>query len=132
MKKVSRRTLVQTIVRELLNGADPKQLTKQLAAYLVEQRMTDQVDHLLLDIAAALQTTTGHAAATVTTAFKPTSHNLNELRRSLLHLTGAREVELNMCEDPTLLGGVVVALPGRELDASVRRKLTLLARGGTA
>jgi len=132
MKKVSRRTLVQTIVRELLAGADHPRLTKQVAAYLVENRMTDQIDRLVLDIAAALQQATGHAAATVTTAFKPSQHNIDALRRSLLHLTGAREVELAVQQDPSLLGGMVVTLPGHEWDASVRRKLKLLARGGVA
>ena len=130
MKKVSRRLLAQTITRQLLDGADAKKLTKQLAAYLITHRMTGQADHLIKDIAAELQQATGRATAHVVTAFEPSKHHLETLRRSLTHLTGARDVELTLAQDKSLLGGMVVTLPGRELDASVRRKLTLLARGG--
>jgi F0F1-type ATP synthase delta subunit len=132
MKKVSRRILARTVTQELLAGKSVTQVSQQLAAYLLTHRMTDQIDRLLLDIAAELQETTGHATATVTTVFKPTEQNLDTLRHSLKHLIDAREVELKLREDTSLVGGMIVTLPGRELDASVRRKLRLLARGGAA
>ncbi|HSX36380.1 MAG TPA: F0F1 ATP synthase subunit delta [Patescibacteria group bacterium] len=130
MQKISRRILAQTVTRELLAGKPVGRLAKQVAAYLVEHRMVNQAERLVLDIAAELQAATGHATAGVTTAFKPGTKELEALRSGLKHLTGAKEVELELREDKSLLGGVVVNLPGREWDASVRRKLTLLAREG--
>ncbi len=127
MKKVSRRELARTVTSQLLSGADQALLVRQLAAYLVERKMTNQLDMLIEDIAQELQAQTGHVTASVTTAFEPSAETLTQIKQTLLSLTNASTAELNVSVDPHLLGGVVVALPGQELDASIRRKLTSLA-----
>lgn len=130
--KVSRRELAKTVTRQLMAGQDLERLSLQVAAYLVEHKMVSQADRLIQDVSAELQAATGQATATVVTAFSPSSHNLQTLQTNLKRLLGVKEVELQLVEDKSLLGGLVVKLPGLEMDASVRQKLRVLARGGSA
>lgn len=130
MKKVSRRELARTITRQLLSGADQAPLMRQVAAYLVEHKMVNQLDMLLSDIAVQLQASTGHVTAEATTAFPLTAELQTAVQQQVQALTGAKSVELKTTVDQDLLGGVIVRTAGRELDASVRRKLTSLSRGG--
>lgn len=129
MKKVSRRELARTATRQLLEGKDPQRVMRELAAYLIDHKMTNQAAMLIDDIALALQAETGHVTAEVVAAFAPSGDGVKRLESFVLDQTKARTVELSVTTDTSLLGGMVVKTPGHEYDASVRRKLNLLARG---
>lgn len=129
MKKVSRRELARTATRQLLEGKDPKQVMLELAAYLIDHKATNQADMVLSDIAIALQEETGHVSAEVQAAFALGSESRQKVEEYIKAATNAKSVEMTVVEDKALMGGVVLKTPGHEYDASVRRKLNLLARG---
>lgn len=127
-QKFSRRRLARVIAEQLL--AEPKRQQHWmhvLAAYLVEQRMTEDVDLILNDIARELLERDGHLLATVTSARKLSETMRQEVARRLRELTGAKRVELDEHVDASLIGGVKARTPDGELDASVRTRLRQLA-----
>lgn len=117
---ISRRKLSQYIAGMILKG-DTGLAIEQLAAYLVQSGRTREAGLIVRDIEAALAER-GTVVATVTTA-----HELSdELRAAVYALIGAREPHVKEIVDPTVLGGVKLDMPGKQYDATVRRKLELL------
>lgn len=126
--KVSRRVLARTLAAKLL--ADPSRQAhwlKAAAAYLIEQRMTDDLDLFVSDLAHELHEQSGHLLVDVTSARKLSDAVRRELKHTLQTATGAHRVELAEHVDPALLGGLVARTPDAQLDASVRTQLKQLA-----
>lgn len=129
MKRVSRRELAKTVTRRLSEGMDPSRAAKELAAYLIEQKMLNQAHLVVADIAAALMEETGHVSSEVVSAFAIDAASRQKLETFVAQATGAKTVEVTVTEDKSLIGGVIIKIPGHEYDASVRRKLNLFAQG---
>lgn len=129
MKKVSRRELARAATRQLLDGKDPKRVMLEIAAYLIETKATHQTEMVISDIALALQEEIGYVSTEVISAFALGPESRHKLEAYVTAVTNARSVEMTVVEDKALLGGVIIKTPGHEYDASVRRKLNLLARG---
>lgn len=129
MKKLSRRELARSIARQLQEGTNSTLLMQSVAAYLIDHKMLNQTDMLVSDIADELQRTTGHVAAEVRAAFKPGAAAQADITDFIRQLTGAQSVELQIKEDPELVGGAIIRTAGHEYDASIRRKLNQLAMG---
>jgi F-type H+-transporting ATPase subunit delta len=68
----------------------------------------------------------GEATAEVTTARPLNDDQLAQLRQQLRSRAG-REVNIDATVDASLLGGIVVKLGSRQIDASIRTKLNRLA-----
>jgi len=126
--KASRRVIARTVAAKLL--AEPKarkHWITALAAYLVENNRTDEVDLVVNDIAHELFEQKGQLLVDVTSA-RPLSEQVkSELTRVLKDATAAQEVSLTENIDPSLLGGLIARTPDAQLDASVRTKLRMLA-----
>ena len=126
--KTSRRVLAQTVASKLL--AEPqkrKHWIQALAAFLVENRRTDEIDMLVNDISRELFLQKGELVVDVTSARPLTDDIRRELAASLKRATGANDVQLTEAVDPSLLGGLIARTPDAQLDASVRSKLKQLA-----
>lgn len=119
--RLSRRKLAEYAAAQLLAGKTSKAVMKELAGYLVEAGRTREAELLARDIEAALAEQ-GVVVVDVTTA-RPLS---SEARQSVKTLVGGKNVQLRESLDPTLLGGVRIDTPGKQFDASLRRKLTAL------
>lgn len=65
----------------------------------------------------------GIVAADVTSAIKLTAAQEKELKATLKDVAG-KDVEINMTVDPSLLGGLVVKIGSRQIDTSLRTKLS--------
>jgi F-type H+-transporting ATPase subunit delta len=123
MQKVSRHRLATYIAKQLADGVSSEKLAKQMAAYLVENRMTKQVDLLLQDISGVLASDYGFVSAHVTSAH-PLSSDLKAAIAEYIASTGqAKKVELTENTDKDLIGGVVVQTPTAILDSSIRTQL---------
>jgi F0F1-type ATP synthase delta subunit len=126
--KVSRRAIARTVASKLLHEPSKRAYwLRATAAYLVEQRMVDDVDLLVTDIARELFGQSGHLFADVTSARKLPGTVRADLAKALKQATGAVRVELAEHTDPSLLGGLIARTPDAQLDASVRTKLKKLA-----
>ncbi|CAN7663180.1 F0F1 ATP synthase subunit delta [Rhizobium sp. LjRoot254] len=67
----------------------------------------------------------GEISADVTTAHALTAVQETELKAALKGVTG-KDVTINVAVDPTILGGLIVKLGSRQIDTSLRTKLSTL------
>ena len=67
----------------------------------------------------------GEVTAEVTSAHALTSEQENELKAALKSVTG-KEVSISVTVDPSLLGGLIVKIGSRQIDTSLRTKLSTL------
>ena len=67
----------------------------------------------------------GEVSADVTAARALTAEQENELKAALKGVTG-KDVSINVAVDPAILGGLIVKLGSRQIDTSLRTKLSTL------
>jgi len=124
-RKLSRRDLAQYVARQLTDGASQKKITLQLAAYLIENRRTNELSIIIRDIAASLADI-GHLSGTITSAHELSTSTKKAVEAYTKEKTEASHVSLDTIVDKSVLGGIKLELPGRELDTTITRQLTLL------
>lgn len=125
---ISRRLLARHIGEQLLGGASQASTVKELAAFLVENRRVDEAELIVEDIARYMADH-GVVVASVTSAFNLSDATKDALKSLIEKETGARDVEMTETVDRRVLGGVKLALPGRELDTTIARSLNQLRAG---
>jgi len=123
--RLSRRKIASYYASSLIDGADAKKLTLQLAAFLIESKRTKELDLVISDIEYQLSLN-GIVLASVTSA-----HDLDEMtRKALIDLvhdtTKATQIQLKEYIDPGVIGGVKLEFTGSELDTTIARRLTKL------
>lgn len=67
----------------------------------------------------------GEISADVTSAHALTAAQENELKATLKSVTG-KDVAVNVTVDPSILGGLIVKVGSRQIDTSLRTKLSTL------
>ncbi len=122
---VSRRLLAKIFIDQLEQTDSKAKLTRSLAAYILERKQYKQTDMIINDIVAELARR-GHVLARAMTAKPLSSEQRSTITATVAKATGARAVELIEEVEPAIIGGVRLTLPGRELDASIRRQLQQL------
>lgn len=125
MARLSRRSIATYVADQLLEGANQKKLLQQLAAYLVDTRRTNELTLIERDIQYYLSEK-GSVSGVITTASTLTAETKKAVEKYIKQQTGAKTVSLDSFIDPSVIGGVKVSIPGRELDATVSRSLTIL------
>jgi F0F1-type ATP synthase delta subunit len=130
MAKLSRRRIAREVVRLLVaEPARTTELLRQVAAYLIQTKQSNQVHLFLDDMADELLATEGTLSADVRSAFGLTEASRDSIVAMLKRETHAKTVELNEQVEPGLIGGVIITTPQLALDASIKRQLTQLAGG---
>lgn len=119
MAKLSRRKIAQVWADELLAGRD---MTTQIAAYLVNERRTDEAELIVRDTEAALADR-GVAVADITTAGSLSADAKKAIQTFLSTRLGAQKVALRETTDPTVIGGVRIDTAGKRLDATLATRL---------
>lgn len=123
--KTTRRVLTRYVAERLAAGDAKEPLLKQLAAYLVVNKMTSQMDVVISDISRTLAEL-GSVTAKVQTA-RPLS---DELRKAVTNYVkraeNANNVTIEESVEPALLGGIVVTTPSKRFDASIASQLKQL------
>ncbi len=122
----TRTRVAAQIARQL--ETDRETAVQQAAAWLVATGRSRQAKYLVQDVAAALATQ-GHLSARVTVARPLGPSGEAVIETFLREHTGAAEIELEVIVDPAIIGGVRIETPTAELDATVRRQLTMLVEG---
>jgi F-type H+-transporting ATPase subunit delta len=112
-----------------LDKVGAKKATKELAAFLVDQRLHSQVEDILVDISKEYAQVHGIIDAEARTAFPLSDDLKKDLMERVKQSTGAKTVILHEEIDRNLLGGVIVSAPDMELDLSLRSKLNGMQRG---
>lgn len=119
--KLSRRKLALHVVEAVKNGTIPADTLRQAAAYLIDAGRTREVVLVARAIEDELAER-GVVVATVTSA-GPLD---DVLRQAVTSQVAAKTVALKEVIDPSVLGGVRIDMPGKRLDATISRKLTML------
>jgi F0F1-type ATP synthase delta subunit len=123
--RISRRKITTYIADQFAKGGDKTKLIKQLAAFLIDNKRTNELDLILRDIEYQLLRR-GIVLARVTSAFELAAETRVEITKMVKDKTHATTIELQQFIEPTLLGGVKLDLPGMQLDNTISRRLTTL------
>lgn len=121
---VTRRVLVRTIVDQLENEKTAD-VMKRLAAYIIENKLSKQIELILADIETELSRRRV-VVADVTSARPLVDASREAILDYIRGLTGVQNPELRESVDESLLGGVVVKVAGTELNGSLKTKLQRL------
>lgn len=126
MKTLSNKKLAKKIAEKLYmaSSADERRKTiKLLSAYIISEKLADELDSLLNDIALELEKLTGTTQANVKSRF-PLSASLRKQIKELVSTeTGADSVVLAEEIDESLIGGITVSSPRLEIDISLNSVL---------
>lgn len=120
--RVSRRKVAALLADELIAG---RNITKKLAAYLIETKKTRELSLYVRDIEAALAER-GILLADVASSFELTADTKHTITDYLKNTTGAKDVHLRLEVDPALLGGIRIETPDRRLDDTIQHRLNQL------
>lgn len=119
--RISRRKLAAYAAEQLVSGKKAGAVVKEVAAFLIDTKRTREAELLVRDIEAALAER-GVVIADITSAF-PLS---DAVRADVKKLIGNGELVLREIVDPSVLGGIRLATPGKRLDATLKRKIQAL------
>ena len=125
MTVVSRRSLARSFATQLERGQSRDELVRQLAAYLIDHKQLAQIELYLSDIEAELAKS-GEVIADVTTAKPMDEESRTRVKAYVQKSSGASAVTLREHVDPDVIGGVIIRMPGHELDASVASQIRQL------
>jgi F-type H+-transporting ATPase subunit delta len=127
MQKIARRALAAHIAKQLQAGDDTTSIVQHVAAYLVEQKQTHDVELLLRDVESLLESEFSVVVAKVTSARPLDDATRGNIRASLTAQTGAKHVIISEeIVDTTLIGGVVIETATSVFDSSIKTKLRSL------
>lgn len=120
--KTSRMVIARVITKKIAK-VSPKQLSREVAAYLLEEGRVGELDSLLRDVMQQ-RADAGTVEADVVSA-----HDLNDaIRGDIRARVGALypkadEIIINEQLDSDVVGGIKVELAHQQLDLSIRSKL---------
>jgi F0F1-type ATP synthase delta subunit len=120
--RLSRRKIAAYFADELIAG---RNVTKPLAAYLVETKRIREAELVVRDIESALADR-GVLLADVATSRELAADIQQVVADYLKQSIGAVDVTIRSQVDPHLLGGIRIETPGRRLDATLRHRLDQL------
>lgn len=122
-RRLSRERLAQYVADGLIDGN--RKVITELAAHLIETRRTTEVDLIVRDIEYYLAQK-GIVGATVISADQLTADVQKAIEKFIKDKTDAKQISLQTVVDPTVIGGVKIRLPDRELDRTIAHQLTIL------
>ncbi len=121
MNAPTRQELAEAILK-LSDKQSAKRLSKAVAAYLMANRRTGELDAIMREIARLRETRDDVTEVTATSA-----HRLNDsARRTIKKLIGNEKLIINEVVDAEVLGGVRLEASEMLLDLTVRDRLNRL------
>lgn len=121
--KQSRTKLAQNISDRTLKDGSSKKLAREIAAYLLAERRTNELDSVLRDVHADWAEA-GHVEVLAASAHPLTTATKAEINRQVKHIyPRANKIIITEVHDPSVIGGVQLELPNQQLDLSVEAKL---------
>lgn len=125
-KNVSRKQVAKALVSLMNGNVDRQSLARAIAAYLINERRTKELDSLMRDVMQLRQQQYDLLEVEVSSA-----HALNdEIKAEIAHMFPAGAYILHEQNDPSIIAGILIETVDQSLDATVKnrlRKLTSLA-----
>lgn len=122
--RLSRRKITNYVAEQLAAG-NTKQVIKQLAAFLIDNRRTKELELIVRDVEYELAKR-GIVLARITSAHELTTATRAAINALIKEQTGTSNIQLQQFIDPSVLGGVKVDIPGQQIDTTIARRLTTL------
>lgn len=122
MAKLSRRKIAALWADELVAGHD---IIAKIAAYLIEERRTDEMSLIVRETETALAER-GVVVADITTANGLSDESRTAIEKFLTVSMNARRVAFREAHDPSVIGGVKIDVAGQQLDATLKARLNQL------
>lgn len=124
--KLSRRKLADHAAARLSKGDSASSVMKELAAYLIDTRRTSELELVVRDIEAALAD--DGTVLVRTTSARPLSSEAKDAVEAFVgHEYGtSAKVVLQEQIDESVIGGVKLETPDKQLDATIKTKLEKL------
>ena len=124
ISRISRRKIASYIAQQLIDGHSQTATIKHLAAFLIDNRRTKEVQLVVRDIEFELQNR-GVILAEVTTASALTEATRAEIVKLVGSHADPGKIQLRQFVDPDVIGGVRIDIPGKRLDATIARRLAI-------
>lgn len=125
----SRTKLAEQIVNRLSDDDSAANLSKEVAAYLIDAGKTSELNSLSRDIMQVRKSKYNLPELTVITAHELSSHQIEDIKQTVLKISpNAKEIIINQKIDKTVIGGVRLEFANHLLDMSVSAKLNKLKR----
>ena len=124
MPKQARRDIAKVLAEQTLGRINSKTFSEQIAAYLLAERRTADLEPLLRDI---MEYRAEHGIIEVIAV---SAHALTDTVRIDItkqvktHFPDAKQIIISEELDPTVVGGVRLEFPAQQLDLTVRAKLS--------
>lgn len=132
MSKAPRTRLARLLADRTLKQGVSKRFDREIAAYLLSEGRVNELDSLLRDVVSEWAEA-GHVEVTARSAYPLTAAIRADIRREVKKVhPKARAVVINELADPSVVGGVRLNLPDRQLDLSIRSKLNRFKQSVTA
>ncbi len=126
--KVPRHILAQAIAEKTMHVSDDKLLAQEIAAYLLAERRTAELESILRDI---MQYRMDHGVleAEVVTAHPIGDDVLNHVKQLLqTAYPDVKTVHVSPHLEPSVIGGVRIDMANEQLDLTVGNKLATFKR----
>ncbi len=109
-------------ITAILEKAEISGLAGNFVKLVAKNRRLFAIPKMIADYAALVAAKRGETTAKVTVAAPLSDTHLATLKEALAHQTG-KDVSLDVTVDPSILGGLIVKLGSRMVDASLKTKL---------
>lgn len=125
---IPRHQLAKTIAERTMQVQDDKQLAKEVAAYLLSENRTAELESVMRDIR-QYRAENGIVEATAVSAHELNDKVMSDIK-SLLRSAhpNAKKVIVKTELDRSVIGGVRVDMANQQLDLTVRSKLNTFKR----
>jgi len=121
--KTPRSRIANMIAQRSLNQGVGKKYAREVAAYLLEDRRTAELDSILRDVQADWAAA-GYLEVIAASAHPLTAGLRADISRQVKkHYPNVKKIVVTEELDPEVIGGVRLRLPGKQLDISVEAKL---------
>ena len=128
----SRHHLAQLIGDRSLKSGNFKAMAKEIAAYLMDSGHTAELDSLVRDII-AYRAEHGVVEAEAISAHELSALDIADVKAMLKHeYPQAKSFIVDQRQEPELMGGVKLDLPGEQLDLTIRAQVNKFKRITTA
>lgn len=122
--KLSRQAIARHVASQLAaNNASV--VIPQLAAFLVENKRTKELDAIVRDVH-FYTASQGVVIGEVVSAFSLEKSVLEAITAYIQQKTGAKTVLIDSIVKPEVLGGVAIRIPGQEVNATIANQLRRL------
>jgi F0F1-type ATP synthase delta subunit len=121
--KTPRNRIATVIAERTLNKGASKDLSAEVAAYLLAERRVSELDSILRDVQADWAIA-GYVEVIATSAHQLTAEVKADITKQVSRLyPNAKQIIVTEARDPEVIGGVRLELANQQLDLSVEAKL---------